>query len=116
MMTSGKLALWILDQERKPVRPSSLIEWAKFMQASQENRMIGYEEIEPGLWISTVFLGIVPIDFEFGLFQTMQFNEQSGKGRIIGHYDTWEEAAVGHAAAVAQARGGMDNQQGAFSA
>lgn len=97
---------WILDDDHNPV-PAGLMEWGR-MYAEPNARIVEKTEFhvagraEP-VEVSTVFLGI---DHGFGmsgppvLFETMVFGGKLDESQW--RYSTWDEAAAGHKAVVAE--------------
>lgn len=93
---------WILDDDKRPIK-ADLMTWAAFFE-NQNNRRIAATDIENGVHVSTVFLGV---DHQFGkgpplLFETMIFggplHEQCWR------YASYDDAAIGHKMAVKKAK------------
>lgn len=87
-------------------------EWARWCTAEREagrSQHVADEYPEPGLRVSTVFLGQDESGFGVGpplLFETMVFDE---RGRVRGgaiRYATWDDAEAGHKRIVAALRAG----------
>lgn len=63
-----------------------------------EARRVGYDTLEDGVIVSTVFL-VLDHNFYEGppiLFETMVFNGPYDQTQV--RYETWDEAVAGHAA------------------
>jgi hypothetical protein len=93
---------YVLEADHSLRQVDDLAEWARAFEATE--RVVARTEIEPGILVSTVFLGI---DHSFGhglplVFETMIF--RGGNGEEQWRYSTWEEAVAGHERAVAIAR------------
>lgn len=90
--------------DRKPV-PCTLEEFAA-MYLDHDSRRVGYAELDGGVTVSTVFLGL---DHNWGyqgapvLFETMIFG--GGHDQYQKRYCTWDEAELGHKRAVRIATG-----------
>jgi hypothetical protein len=92
-MTNGRYIL----KGHETVECDDLMEWANYIES--ETRHVG-DTMVGGVRISTVFLGL---DHSFGgerpvLFETMIFGGEHDEYQE--RYSTWDEAEVGHAAAV----------------
>jgi hypothetical protein len=93
---------YILDNDNRPV-PADLEEWARWLE--HNNRHVGFTQITSQIDVSTVFMGIDHRHFGDGpplLFETMIFG-----GPLDGatwRYVSWDDALVGHKAAVRKAR------------
>lgn len=90
---------YILDENRKPVKENDLFKWGEWMQTA--DRHVAKTKADDDVEVSTVFLGL---DHNFWgegppiLFETMIFGgEHDG---WMDRYATWEEAELGHLAAV----------------
>lgn len=102
IVRSKGLGLYIL-QGKLAVPVDSIEEWARKFERS--NRHVASTKVG-GIWISTVFLGL---DHSFGngepqIFETMAFGGGDMRGLLQERYATWDEAAKGHKAVVAQLR------------
>lgn len=87
---------YILDAERHPV-PAELFEWGEFFE--HRDRRVDYTNLDNGVSISTVFLGINHRLFGNGpLFETMIFG--GPHDQYTRRYSSWDDAAVGHERAV----------------
>lgn len=85
--------------------PCSAREWSRWI-GSLERRRVALDEIAPGVSVSTVFIGLNHRWFDDGpplLFETVVFDDYE-EGDEMRRYATWEEAAQGHAAMVAELR------------
>lgn len=83
--------------DKRPVPETDCVKWANWFQRA--NRQVAWD-VEDGVRVSTVFLGI---DHGFGggslWFETMIFG-----GKHDGYqdrYETWEQAELGHRKALA---------------
>ena len=83
------MEMYILDDERNPVRCDDIGKWGEF-QRDPEKRRVARSEFGP-VSVSTVFLG-PPL-----LFETMIFGGKSDG--YMDRYGTWQEAEAGHEAA-----------------
>jgi len=86
---------YILDG-KEPVEVSDIMTWATWFETA--DRIVKQTPINQDVRVSTVFLGL---DHQFGdgpplLFQTMIFGGEYDQWR----YSTWDEAVLGHNAAV----------------
>lgn len=91
----ARLGLYVLDSDRNPIPCEDVLLWGRFFTAI-DNRRVAFDEIAPGVTISTVFLGI---DHSFSadrpvLFETMWFTDYGDSGQQ--RYETWAEAESGH--------------------
>lgn len=97
--------LWVLDEDNKPVKARSIVEWGEFMQGDM--RVVARQTVRPGVNVSTVFLGINH-QWQRGhppvLFETMVFRSD-GTCRVAGRYETWAKAVIGHVDVVQEERG-----------
>lgn len=96
---------YILDAEHQPVHEPNIDVWWEWFE-NIDNRRVDQTRIAGGaISISTVFTGIDHCFDEHGpplLFETLIFG-----GPLDGetwHYVSWDDAVVGHAAAVRRAR------------
>lgn len=101
-----KLDYWILDKDHRPVRVHSVEEWGRFFESA--DRIVAKTYFEPGIQVSTVFIGI---DHRFTgkgppvLFETMVFGlDMEDHGSMQWRYSSWDDAVTGHAAAVRQVK------------
>jgi hypothetical protein len=84
-----------------PVDPQVLIAWA--LMYAGDARRVAFDQVGPGIEVSTVFLGI---DHRFGgdgppiVFETMVFDDYGGNEMV--RYCTWDAAVAGHAETVAK--------------
>lgn len=88
------------DDGMTPVEVGFSIEgWAKWMEEHQ--RTVAFSSLEPGLTVSTVFLGIDHAFFPglLHVFETMSFGPIFD-GELYDRYATWDDAVAGHVAAV----------------
>ena len=94
---------YILDTNNRPVECSNILTWARWFETS--NRRVGWTQITSQIEVSTVFIGI---DHRFDdkgpplLFETMIFG--GSFDQYQWRYSSWDDAQVGHAAAVRKAR------------
>jgi hypothetical protein len=89
---------WVLDAERHPVAVDTLEEWAEFW-ANEATRRVGWDEFDPGIQVSTVFLGIDHRYHGEGppiLFETMVFGLSVEDDDFQLRYSTWDDAETGH--------------------
>jgi hypothetical protein len=90
----------------QPVECDDLFKWARWFETA--NRCVAFDELGPGLTVSTVFMGL---DHQFGegppiLFETLVFDDYAqGDG---ARYATWDEAERGHREFVATIRARLD--------
>lgn len=102
--------------ENKNVKPSSLEEWATFIEKRLPTNywIVGKDDVN-GYHISTVFIGLchnsnpsskVPIVFETMIF----LNGETGFYQE--RYSTWEEAEEGHRRAVQWVKDGCPDLEG----
>jgi hypothetical protein len=86
---------YVLDGHT-PVAVDDMDAWARMMEGE---RHVAFDEVAPGVEVSTVFLGV---DHNFSgrgpplLFETMVFSEDDGGE--THRYSTWQEAEDGHKA------------------
>jgi len=101
--------------ENKNVIPSSLEEWANFIESKfpTNYRHVG-DEIIDGKRVSTVFIGLTynfdPFSHVPIVFETMVFDNKHGIYQ--DRYSTWQEAEEGHKKAVEWVKNGckeLDN-------
>jgi hypothetical protein len=83
---------------------AALLAWATDVWGDGNRRRVALTVVAPGVSVSTVFLGL---DHNFGggrplLFETMVFDDYADGD--AWRWSTWDEAAVGHEAAVAMLR------------
>ena len=93
---------YILDSDNHPV-PVDLKTWGRWFE-TVGNRVVDYTQINTEILVSTVFLGL---DYRWGkgpplLFETMIFGGPMDQG--CWRYSSWDDAVVGHKAAVRKAR------------
>lgn len=91
---------WILDG--REVREVDLMTWALWFEDA--DRQIGRTEIAPGIYVSTVFLGINHRFLSDGpplIFETMTFDDYDEVTGGFDRYATYDEAEDGHARIVA---------------
>lgn len=85
-------------ENRKAVPEPDLMKWANWIAST--DRVIEKTQINPGVNVSTVFLGV---DHQFGegpplIFETMIFG--GNRDQDQWRYSTYEQAASGHRAVV----------------
>jgi hypothetical protein len=95
-------------QDRRPVAIDSVDDWAVWMNDS--DRKVAYTKIDNDVAVSTVFLGL---DHQYGngpplLFETMIFG--GPLDNKCWRYSSWDDAEIGHQAAVRKARQGFDER------
>lgn len=95
--------LYILDENRKPVRCPEFLAWATWMGTTPD-RIVAQTDCSNGLGVSSVFIGIDPgshwrPDRPY-LFETAVF-DKDGDPVYMQRDATWEEAEKRHAEAVA---------------
>ncbi|MFS0517171.1 hypothetical protein ACEYW6_20980 [Nostoc sp. UIC 10607] len=87
--------LYILDQNHKPIAPTSLEQWSKWRK-DDNNVQVALSTFSWGR-VSTIFLGkdySNLLNLEPQLFETMVFGgEYNGK---FWRYSNWEQAVNGH--------------------
>lgn len=91
---------FILGEDGRTPVEADCLEWARWLHAKRNERIVAKTEIRPGVSVSTVFLGInerigpgAPV-----LFETLVFGgECDGE---MWRYGTWAQAEKGHAQAV----------------
>lgn len=87
---------YILDDDHNPVVMDDAFEWARWFEDT-EKRRVARTELDGGVLVSTVFLGLDHNFFGSGppiLFETMIFG---GKyDQYMQRYSTWKEAEEGH--------------------
>jgi hypothetical protein len=94
---------YILDHERRPVRVSEMLDWARWLEQI-DTRHVGDEQIG-NVRVSTVFIGLDHSYYDDGpplIFETLIFG-----GPLDGtmqRYSTWDDAEIGHKMAVKQVR------------
>jgi hypothetical protein len=95
---------YMLDGQRV-VPCTSFLSWAHWFEDA--NRCVGYTQITSQCNVSTTFLGLDHRHFGDGpplVFETMIFG---GPDEIAGsqwRYSSWDDAEIGHKAAVRKAR------------
>lgn len=92
--------LYVLNG-KTPVEVSDMDEWAAKWDI--DDRRVGWTDIAPGWYVSTVFLGIDHRHFGDGppiLFETMIFKDDEGQDQF--RYASWDEADQGHRRIVEQ--------------
>lgn len=99
-------AFYVLDADHNPVAidsrdPEQLLLWGRF-HGDIEKRRVAVTVIDPGIEVSTVFLGINHAFFGGPpvLFETMVFGDYEGEDFEQYRYHTWAEAEAGHKACV----------------
>jgi hypothetical protein len=79
--------------------PLTLMEWARRLEASPDQRHVAETTLPNGRWVSTVWLGL---DHSFGsgpplIFETMVFPSKDEMGDLdCERYSTEAEALAGH--------------------
>ena len=97
--------LYVLDADRNPVPCKDVAAWSLFFADFDRHRRVAFDEIAPGVTVSTVFLGI---DHGWGsgrpvLFETMVFDDYE-EGQHQWRCCTWDEAEAQHEEVVAMVR------------
>ena len=99
--TTGKYIL----KGKKVYQCKNLMEWAKWIEKSKEERIVKQNLLLNGYYVSTVFLGLdhnftgkgMPLVFETMIFDDLFKNEYGGiKDLYQYRYSTWQEAMSGH--------------------
>lgn len=99
------LGQYVLDQDGNALPATGLMEWAQWMEESQEQRQIGHDDLGSWGWISTIFLGldhdhlavargVDPLLHRPLLWETMVFGGPSD--RYQQRYRSRDEALAGH--------------------
>lgn len=91
-----------LDADKNPVPLNSVFEFAKMFE-DDRNRRVDFTELDNGVCVSTVFLGLdhawyVGYDGPPILFETMIFGGEHDEYQE--RYHTWDEAKAGHQRAI----------------
>ena len=104
-----RTAVYLLDDQHQPVRAiiSTVGQFFDWSERWNQQRSILHEEVAPGLFVSTIFLGIdhsysIDPDHTPLLFETMVFNDYEAGDQW--RYHTYDEAVAGHAAVVEMIR------------
>jgi hypothetical protein len=105
---------YILDADGNPVPEPDLFKWGLWLEENHFNRRVAHTELQPGVYVSTVFLAI---DHGYGglygdpepvLFETMCFDDygemNNDRYTLFDRYATREEALHGHEVIVANLR------------
>lgn len=101
MFEDDDMGLYILDENKNPVKCNDMSVWGKWIK-NPENKRVALTNISEDVYVSTVFLGI---DHNFGrndkpiLFETMVFGGIYDGLEAMRYY-TFEEALLGHDAMV----------------
>jgi hypothetical protein len=104
--------LYVLDDDKRPVAVSDLMEWVEWRAAHDHERTLAYDQIGD-VRVSTVFLGIAGVEMVFHpdgeplLWETMIFNGTEALYQT--RYTSHDEAIAGHAVAVALVHKGAAN-------
>ena len=100
---------YILDKDRRVVPCDDVLEWARFME--KDLRVVGRTEYKCGVWVSTVFMGLDHRIMGGGpplVFETMVFEmTMEGGGGDQWRYSSWDDAVIGHKAAVRKVEAAM---------
>lgn len=101
------VGLFMLDGERVvPCR--DLFTWARWFEDA--NTRVDYTEITSQCRVSTVFVGIDHRYFGGGpplVFETMVFGGPDDVALEMWRYSSWDDAAIGHKAAVRKVRAAL---------
>ena len=94
---------YVLGASGEPVA-TDLMTWALWLETNRESRRVGYDELDGGVRVSTVFLGL---DHSFGgavpvLWETMIFN--GPHNQYQERYTSRADAIEGHTRALAIAK------------
>jgi hypothetical protein len=106
--------LYILDADHQPVPCEDVAAWSLAFADFDRNRRVAFDQIAPGVTVSTVFLGI---DHGWGsserpvLFETMAFDDYED-GQHQYRCCTWDEAEAQHKEVVALLRARIIAQTG----
>jgi hypothetical protein len=96
------------DGKTPQICPTSA-EWTEWMrEADARNaRRVALDELPNGVAVSTVFLGLRHgWPWRLDVFETLVAGESGpASRRVARRYDTWDDAAAGHAAVVEEVRG-----------
>jgi len=97
-------AKYVLDASGEPRQEPDLLAWARWFEASGDERRVALTDIAPGVRVSTVFLGL---DHSFGgmrplIFETLVFG--GALDQEMDRYSTRAEAIAGHERMVARVR------------
>jgi len=74
----------------------ALEEWGRAFE-NDDTRRVAFDELAPGITVSTIFLGLDHNHFGKGpplLFETMTFDDYDGGEQY--RYSTWDQAVEGH--------------------
>jgi hypothetical protein len=82
-------------------------EWVTWRETA--DRQVARTDIQPGLWVSTLFTGIALKHDPSTLFETMICGPE--RGAPAGRYATYAEAILGHHEAVRNARLAVQRKQ-----
>lgn len=101
---------YILDDAGNPVAEPDVLAWARWFQTA--DRTIGHTELNGGVVVSTVFMGL---DRAFGagpplLFETMIFGGPLDETQY--RYSTRAAALSGHESAIAEAQAAVHTKGG----
>jgi len=93
---------YILGEDHVPERVHDVVTWGEAFGTM--NRRVAFDEVAPGVTVSTVFLAI---DHAMGfgppeLFETMVFDNDDDEE--MERYATWDEAVAGHQRMVERVR------------
>ena len=93
------MAWYILDENNKPVKATSIMEAADWMENNPERKAVKQEHIDE-IFVSTVFLGLdhawnsdIPV-----LWETMIFGGEHDQ--YMDRYTSYEDALEGHQTAL----------------
>jgi len=92
-----------LNADHSVTKHDDLMRWA--MEFEHSNRRVKLTILAPGIFVSTVFLGLDHSFSDTGppiLFESMSFTDYGEQG--CDRYATWDEAVAGHEAMVAELR------------
>jgi hypothetical protein len=97
--------LYVLDDDKRPVAVSDLMEWVEWQAAHEHERTLAFTEVGD-VQVSTVFLGLACYSLRRGppiLWETMVFGGPYDRDQF--RYTSHDEAIAGHAVVVALVRG-----------
>jgi hypothetical protein len=88
--------------------PAELMPWAEWFETAREERRVASDELEGGVLVSTVFLGLDHSRWQGPplLFETMVFTGPHDGWQ--DRYTTWDEAEAGHRRVVEALREGRE--------
>lgn len=100
--------LYVLDADRRVIPTRDVMEWGQFTE-NATNCIVGRTQITSEVTVSTVFIGI-DHGFREGppiVFETMIFGGPEDINDWTWRYSSWDDAEIGHKAAVRKARAAL---------